>query len=177
MAYVYRYRDTNDGVVKYVGIVNVESNFPKRFEQHKRDKWCKGRNWEISYIEVPSRADAEALEAHYIARYRTYNWYNKAKADWGALSFIDDSKFEWKLIDGTGRDRKKSLMELSTDFLNAQEKIMEVADQIQPGYKNLLQAFWTEYTNLVGTPEVQKYIFEQEQRELLKRTFDNWIKP
>jgi len=96
--YVYRYTDKNDDAVKYVGIIKNESNFPKRFEQHRRDSWFPDGNWLIEYVEVDSVTDAEALEGHLIHEYRTYDYYNKAKASWGRCTFAPDpNSIKWKI--------------------------------------------------------------------------------
>jgi hypothetical protein len=95
--YVYRYTDLNDEIIKYVG--NVWSNnrtLQKRIREHKNDDWYKDKNWKIEYIQVNTRTDAEYLESHFIEKYKTYNYYNQAKAHWGISDFIKDD-FEWKL--------------------------------------------------------------------------------
>lgn len=89
MPYIYKYVDTADSKVKYVGIIKRDSNFPKRFYQHKRDDWYDGHAWEIWYTSVPTSTDAEMLEAHFISVYMTDEYYNKAKSDWGECSFLN----------------------------------------------------------------------------------------
>lgn len=99
MAFVYKYTDKSDGLVKYVGIVCREGKnaLNKRIKEHSNvDDWATSHNWDLHYIEVKTKNDAHALEGHFIAYYKSYEWFNKAKADYGLLSFVDSNKFEWK---------------------------------------------------------------------------------
>ena len=96
MPYIYKYTDKNDGLVKYVGIIRNDTNFPRRFTQHWRDEWFSKGDWQIEYCEFPSVSDVEALEGHFITIYGSAEWYNKAKATWGRLSFLPEIKWqEW----------------------------------------------------------------------------------
>ena len=90
MAYVYRYTDLEDLLTKYVGIVYGETRtLQQRLNEHKNnDAWCKNKNWRIEYFYVNTRTDAECLEAHFIALYKTYNYYNTLKKEWGICSFL-----------------------------------------------------------------------------------------
>lgn len=99
MAYVYKYVDKNDGIVKYVGIIKNETNFPKRFRQHERDWWFDQGDWDIFYIETLSVTDAEVLEAHFIELYGTGEYFNKAKTGWGLCSFVQDNHLEWTKVE------------------------------------------------------------------------------
>lgn len=106
--YVYRYVDKKDGEVKYIGIINNDSNFPQRFNQHINDEWNDKGEWSIEYIEVNSRTDAEALEAHFIWFYGTGEYFNKAKTNWGACSFVPDpDEYEWVEYSGEIIQKKK----------------------------------------------------------------------
>ena len=102
MAYVYRYTDKADGIIKYVGIVWSETrSLLQRIAEHsKYDAWCKGKEWKIEYISenIHSRTDAEYMEAHFVSLFRTGNWYNTAKADWGVSRFIPIHD-NWQLFD------------------------------------------------------------------------------
>lgn len=96
MPYVYRYIDRENNEVKYIGIIALESNFPRRFKQHEGDEWYKNGNWLIEYIKVDSRTDAEALEGHFIWFYKTGRYFNKAKVNWGPCSFTPNPyEYEW----------------------------------------------------------------------------------
>lgn len=99
MPFVYKYTDKSDGLVKYVGIVCREGNdaLKKRIKEHfNMDEWASSHNWNVHYIEVKTKGDAHALEGHFIAFYRSYEWFNKAKSDYGLLSFVNSENFEWK---------------------------------------------------------------------------------
>lgn len=97
MPYIYKYIDTADDVVKYVGIIRKDSNFPNRFKQHKRDEWYSTAKWRIEFCEVNSVCEAEALEGHFISLYQSNDWFNIAKSEWGQLSFAPD--IEWQVFD------------------------------------------------------------------------------
>lgn len=93
---VYRYIDTDDRVVKYVGIVH-KSDLDSRLTAHLyRDNWCKEGNWDIEYFECQNRSEAEAFESHLIAVYETWKYYNKSKANWGANRFLPNVETWWK---------------------------------------------------------------------------------
>ncbi len=98
MAYVYRYIDKADGIIKYVGIVWGESRTLKdRIREHKNDPWNKNINWLIQYItaNINTRTDAEYFEAHYVSLYGTDKYFNKSKAGWGTSSFLPNREEEW----------------------------------------------------------------------------------
>lgn len=95
-AYVYRYTDISDGIIKYVGIVH-KSSLDKRLSDHAyRDDWCKGHNWKVEYFCCNNRSEAEAFESHLIAKYKTWKYYNKSKAGWGENSFLPNVEDKWK---------------------------------------------------------------------------------
>ncbi len=100
MICVYKYIDLADDIVKYVGITYGDSsNLKKRIYQHRiNDNWANISNYNIQYqdFDVNSRTDAEMLEAHYIALYQTYKYYNKDKKKWGLSSFIPNREHLWK---------------------------------------------------------------------------------
>ena len=93
---VYRYIDTTDNVVKYVGIVH-ESKLEKRLLAHaNNDKWALNGCWKVEYFECENRSEAEAFESHLIALYGTHKYYNKAKANWGVNKYLPDVESWWK---------------------------------------------------------------------------------
>ena len=100
MAYVYRYIDNLDGIIKYVGIVWSENRtLARRIYEHQiYDEWCKNGDFTIEYIEenINSRTDAEHFEAHYIALYETDKYYNVCKSGWGLSSFLPNRENDWK---------------------------------------------------------------------------------
>ena len=97
MAIVYRYIDNRDGIIKYVGI--TDRTLKQRVDEHKKlDKWFSFSNsWRIEYFVVSNKSQSEAWESHLIAFYKTYNWYNKAKKDWGLIPQFKNIYIDWKL--------------------------------------------------------------------------------
>lgn len=100
MAYVYRYTDKKDGIIKYVGIVWSEKvTLQDRIRQHEiRDEWCKNSDWHIEFIEknINTRTDAEYWEAHLISLYETDKYFNICKSGWGISSFLPNIEDEWE---------------------------------------------------------------------------------
>ena len=98
MATVYRYVDLCDNLTKYIGIVasnNSNRCLEDRLKEHRvKDFWSKG-HYSVEYFNVRTRTDAEAFESHLIALYKTYNFYNKAKNNWGISDFLP-TKIQWK---------------------------------------------------------------------------------
>ena len=103
LAYVYRYIDNSDGVIKYVGIVWSENRtLTQRIYEHQRnDEWCKNGSFTIEYIEenINTRTDAEYFESHYISLYGTDKYFNEKKSGWGVSSFLPDRENDWKKYD------------------------------------------------------------------------------
>lgn len=98
---VYRYIDTEDGKIKYVGIV-YKADLSKRIADHSyNDEWCIGKNWEVQYFECANRSEVEAFEAHLIALYETWRYYNKVKATWGINKYLPDVEDWWKTANVT----------------------------------------------------------------------------
>lgn len=87
MPYIYKYVNKETEQVEYVGIIKSDSNFPGRFYQHSTDPWYVPNKYQIYYAEVETQTDAEALEGHFIATYRSDRFYNIAKGKWGICSF------------------------------------------------------------------------------------------
>lgn len=95
---VYRYVDLNDNITKYIGITckkhKIRSLESRIAEHYKKDKWAKGF-YRIDYFVVSCQTDAEAFESHLISLYKTYEYYNKAKANWGISNFLP-IRINWK---------------------------------------------------------------------------------
>jgi hypothetical protein len=84
-----------------VGIVWSENrSLYQRIKEHNNEKWCVGKKWKIEYLEegIKTRTDAEYMEAHYISLYKTYEYFNIKKANWGISSFIP-IRDDWQLYD------------------------------------------------------------------------------
>lgn len=109
MAYVYRYTDVKDGIIKYVGIVTAEGRtLSERISEHsKLDEWTKGKKWKIEYLEVANKTDAEFLESHFISLFHTYNFYNVKKSNWGTSSISFSIDAEWIEL-GSGKKEVKA---------------------------------------------------------------------
>ena len=105
MAYVYRYIDKADMVIKYVGVVYGENRTLKdRVREHKyNDVWCKDADWLIQYItsNINTRTDAEYFESHYISLYGTDKYYNEKKSGWGVSNYLPDREKDWIDYDET----------------------------------------------------------------------------
>lgn len=115
MAYVYRYIDNSDGIIKYIGIVwSGNRTLQQRIYEHQRnDNWCKLGDFTIEYIEenINSRTDAEFFEAHYISLYGTDKYFNVSKAGWGVSSFLPNRENDWVKYDS------QSFIEKDTDYI------------------------------------------------------------
>lgn len=91
VAYLYRYTDMDDNIIKYVGIVWSEKRYlDDRIKEHKKDDWCKYKKWKIEYLQetINTRTDIECLEAHYISLYHTDKYFNRSKSGWGLCSYL-----------------------------------------------------------------------------------------
>ena len=114
MAYVYRYTDKSDGIIKYVGIVWSKSRtLSQRIAEHSAERKFKGHEWLIEYKDVPemTRTDAEYMEAHYIALYHTDKYLNSSKGGWGISRLIPTDDGQWERYEksectGTSKRRR-----------------------------------------------------------------------
>lgn len=100
MGFIYRYKDTKDNKYKYIGLVYDDGiwRLHRRIQQHKKDKWYGCGDWEISYLSLPEiqRGDLELYEGHFISLYKTFDFNNKRKTDWGISSLLDGKEFKWE---------------------------------------------------------------------------------
>lgn len=155
MAYIYRYVNKKNGITEYVGIITKESNFPRRFEQHKRDPWYEFGKYDIYYAVVESQTDAEALEGHFIAEYESYDYHNKAKINWGKCSFAPNVKWEKydpaelqikrgsKNLDARWEYAFKRLSCIDSEIIRIQDEYSRVYNEIadcRKGYERLRRA-------------------------------------
>lgn len=53
------------------------------------------QKYRVDYITCSSRTDVEFLEAHFIAKYKSYNYYNKVKKKMGESKLLDNKEFHW----------------------------------------------------------------------------------
>lgn len=140
MNYVYRYIDTSDNIIKYIGIVcrNTDNALEKRIYEHSyNDSWCHGKSWKIEYITVPTKNDAHALEGHFIALYGTNRWYNKSKTTLGLLSFVKND-FEWvTLYDDYVSERNEPY---NYDDTYSCKESLELHDKLVENYSNIVHS-------------------------------------
>lgn len=101
MDIVYRYVDNKDNIVKYVGITG--RTLQQRVDEHRKlDSWVDTtQSWRIEYFLVNNKSESEAWESHLIALYKTYNWFNKAKKDWGIIKHFENLHIDWKIYSDT----------------------------------------------------------------------------
>ena len=145
MPYVYKYTDKTDNKVKYVGLIKADSNFPYRFRQHYKDWWHSEGDWSISYTEVSSRTDAEALEAHLIEYYKTTQFYNRAKTGWGLSKYLPDpNDLDWQTVeskdDGEDLDSSAAALWEKTDKL--MRKLLEENEDMREKFKRNSLYLW-----------------------------------
>lgn len=134
MSFVYRYVDRNDYTIKYVGLVNGDdySNLKSRINGHKSDDWNDNSTYDIDFIVLKTKNDAETLEAHFIAKYKTYEYYNKAKSGWGLSSFVNKANFIWSRYNRKVKDHNKCKRIVKCDIIFDTNKSLseQIADKI-----------------------------------------------
>lgn len=92
---IYRYTDLIKRKIVYIGIIKPRKQNGDRLreriiEHFRREIWSFG-NYKVDYFTVNSRTDAEFFEAHLIALYKTFNYHNVAKSDWGISEYLPDT--------------------------------------------------------------------------------------
>lgn len=115
MAYVYRYTDLADNIIKYVGIVwSDNGTLRQRINEHTKDEWYTTSQWKIEYFEkeVKTRTDAEFLESHFISLYETDKWFNNKKSGWGISNFLLGNYFEWQ----TWNEEEQKTMQIDSSI-------------------------------------------------------------
>lgn len=162
LGYVYRYRDKEDGIIKYVGIVYGKTRtLEARLREHlHNDDWC-NKNFSIEYInvDIDNRSEAEAFESHYISLYETYKYFNKAKQHWGINKYLPDRESDF--TEYISPYLKHDLMTLYVTRGNYDVKGYEVYEDgdyyrfvnktLKPGYVRKSEvgrhSFWVGYTS------------------------------
>lgn len=135
MAWVYRYIDLADDIIKYVGVVWGKSRtLAQRLREHeKNDKWCYTRRWRIEYItnDIETRAEAEAFETHYIALYDTGKYFNIRQVGYGTNKFLPDRENDWiefdidKVLKEDKENTYKQISELNIRLQNLKANISD----------------------------------------------------
>lgn len=129
MAYVYRYTDLSDGIIKYVGIVWSENRtLEQRIKEHEKDEWYQGTKWKIEFIceDIRSRTDAEYLESHYISLYETGKWFNKNKSGWGISKYLPVNN-NWKEYDTKKKELVKKVNHLNEENEKLRKELIKYA--------------------------------------------------
>lgn len=164
MPIVYRYTDLNDNIVKYIGIITSKSKtrtLEDRLKEHRtKHEWAHG-NFSIDYIIVDSRTDAEAFESHFITYYQTYNYYNKAKSDWG-LSVYLPNKVNWK-----------HYVSYNGDFIMDRSRRISIPTNVTQRIKKKCNIFktggyWTVYIPDLNRCEHRRKIRRKKKDDLIK---------
>lgn len=150
MAYVYKYTDLKDNIVKYVGIVysNQRSLKQRVSEHYARDAWCKQSTFRIEYFECRNKTEATALENHFISLYKTYKYYNKTPNN-GKLSFVP--QIEWKQYSIERSYSLYNIKELAYQYLYGTAKNKQSISMRLKNRNN----FSDEYVN-----QINEYIFD-----------------
>ena len=166
MGWVYKFTDLSDEKVKYVGIVYAEGRtlYQRVYEHFRDDEWCKG-DFRIEYINVNSRTDASAYESHYITLYKTYEYFNKDKSDWGLSEYLLNRDSEWEALPYTNFNhmkkyttthsrRKRRIFQYSLDgvFIREWESAREVIRGLNLPYSAI--------SNLSCTIKGEKYSYK-----------------
>lgn len=128
MAYVYRYTDMSDNIIKYVGIVwSNNRSLRQRIKEHELyDEWCKNKLWKIEFLteDIDTRTDAEYFESHYISLFKTDRYYNIKKANWGVSSFLP-TRDNWQVYD-TEKDKEIEDLKKRNDILESKLKKIQI---------------------------------------------------
>jgi predicted GIY-YIG superfamily endonuclease len=96
MHIVYCYIDLKDDLIKYVGLTSRQ--LAQRIKEHKENEaWVSSSSWKILYFTVNTKSESEAWESHLIALYKTYEYYNTAKKDWGLIDLFRNKIPQWKV--------------------------------------------------------------------------------
>jgi hypothetical protein len=93
---VYRYRDMDDGIIKYVGIVRNGLLSDRILGHFYDDKWAKDKVWQVDYFKCDTQSEVEAFEGHLIALYGTDKYLNIQKAGWGLNKYLPDVEDWWR---------------------------------------------------------------------------------
>ena len=121
-AYVYKYTDLNDNKVKYIGIVYGQTRkLTDRLIEHEKDYWFDSSdNWLIEYIELDNRSVAESYESHLISFYKTYEYYNICKNNWGVNKFLPEPN--WICFDKRLYEIEKKYSKLQSKYSSLKQK-------------------------------------------------------
>ena len=164
MAWVYRYTDLSDNIIKYIGIVwGKNRTLKQRLIEHKKnDDWCKSKNYKIEYIEqdIDNRTDAEYFEAHYISLYNTDHYYNIKKAGWGISKYLPNRENDWVEFSFDLTDYKDEYIDRLENTIEEQSKIILQLETENISLKKDIDE------NLKMTLEHKKYDIDYRQKRV-----------
>lgn len=190
MAYVYRYRDNINGIIKYVGIVWSENRTltQRIYEHQQNDKWCKNGSFTIEYIEenINTRTDAEYFEAHYISLYETDKYFNEKKSGWGTSSFLPNREDDWEKYDDTFKDKHKLVSTIDAAKSLVDELFLLETDKDRASFGRKLRAkknrhtlksekeyeYWNEVMLLVNQEVATRLFGDNYNKEEMKVFID-----
>ena len=137
MGCVYRYINKKTGIIEYVGIVYNRPLY-KRIKEHAfSEKWYSSK-YKVEYVSCSTKTDLEYLEAHLIAKWKTYNYNNIAKKNMGVSYLIDDSSLNWTELDSVIVDGY-SIKEVANHYADIYIKTTdeEKAELIHQWFENI----------------------------------------
>ncbi len=94
MSYIYKFTSPS-GEPQYIGKVSADQfqYLRQRISQHQKDFGEDANLWSIWFVELPSAADADAIETILISRERPP--YNTSKTSWGKSSVFPEIHLDW----------------------------------------------------------------------------------
>lgn len=127
LMYVYKYVDTKDQKVKYVG---KTTNIDKRIKDHERDEWFLNSIYDIYYIECNTKADMDCLETYFIGYYGSCDYYNVAK-NWGTVTLnLSVDEIQWTLYLSPKEQQIKYLEERQTKIKKLKKDVISLEVEI-----------------------------------------------
>lgn len=124
MGAVYRYKNINTSKFEYIGLVKDRPLYERILEHAKMEGW-KNDKYAVDYIECSTRTDVEYLEANFIAKYNTKDFYNIKKTNMGKSNFINEDAIEWKPLSWMivkGNTPATTAKEIASEYLTAPDK-------------------------------------------------------
>lgn len=193
MAYIYRYTDLADDIIKYVGIVWSENReLEDRLHEHEiNDDWCKTRKWKIEYIteNILTRTDAEYFEAHYISLYGTDKYFNISKSGWGVSLFLPNRENDWIEFIQILKNFKINISNLNLKIMRKEQELNKLQSEIEAKSKELDKLIYNinyhldssdapilNSDNLISKLNEKKRVYKDFQYGITsKASIDKWI--
>lgn len=178
MGFVYRYIDTKDNIIKYIGIVKdldgngISSLIQRAYNHNYVDSWCKQSIYRIEYFEVQTMNEAMAFEKHYISKYSTERWYNRQSIGGGINSFLPEMNWDILFCVGNGKIIRSEKDKIKRRKGNSVPKRIIVWLENQPKGRNF---YITEFLNEVGI-NPRQFKAAKRNSEYIKIRFDKMKK-